>query len=345
MKKRILISVCAILVISLIFALCNALVVPKYTDAKQLEGRLIGEYYGESGGHDVIFIGDCEVYESFVPAVMWEEYGISSYIRGSSQQLTWHSYYILEETLKYEKPKAVVFNVYAIKHGEPQNEAYNRMTLDGMRWSSSKIRAISASMTEEENFLDYVFPILRFHSRITELNADDLKYAFSDAPTVSHSGYLMQTGVSPMPEGDMSGTPLTDYTLPSASMEYLEKMRTLCNENGVELILIKAPTNSWRYWWYDEWDAQISEYAEEKGLTYYNMIPDGDKMGIDWTTDTYDRGLHLNVYGAEKLSKYFGEILVSRHGVTDRREEPDMASRWRVRVDKYYEEKNLREGK
>ncbi len=343
MKKRIIISVCAILALAAVFSLCSFLVVPKYTDEKQLEGRLVGEYYREAGGHDVIFIGDCETYESFVPAVMWEKYGISSYVRGSAQQLTWHSYYILEDTFKYETPKAVVYNVYAVKHGEPQSEAFNRMTLVGMRWSWAKIKAIRASMTEEESFLDYVFPLLRYHSRITELTGDDFKYAFSAPPAVSHSGYLMQTAIKPMPEGEMQGETLDDYTLPESSMEYLEKMRLLCVEKGVELILVKAPTNSWRYWWYDEWEEQITDYAEEKGLTYYNFIPLCEEMGIDFATDTYDGGLHLNVYGAEKLSDYFGKILAEKHGVADRRADVQAAGLWQGRVNRYYEDKKSRE--
>ena len=98
MKKKIITSVCALILLALVLGLCSALVVPKYTEAKQLEGRLSGEYYDEAGNHDVLFIGDCEVYESFIPAVLWQEYGISSYVRGTPSQLVWQSYYILEDT-------------------------------------------------------------------------------------------------------------------------------------------------------------------------------------------------------------------------------------------------------
>ncbi|MBO7250449.1 MAG: SGNH/GDSL hydrolase family protein, partial [Clostridia bacterium] len=310
MKKRIIISLAAILVIALLLTLLGALVTPKYTDNK--EGALISEYYAEAGGHDVIFVGDCEVYESFVPAILWEEYGISSYIRGSAQQLVWHSYYLLEETLKYETPKAVVFNVMAMKYGEPQSEAYNRMTLDGMRWSGSKVDAIRASMTEDESFVEYIFPLLRFHSRITELTADDFRYAFS-SPKVSHSGYLMQKGV--VPQTDFSAGREYDLDIDENAWRYLDMMRELCAERGIELILVKAPTNFWAYWWHEERDAQIAEYAAEHSLAYYNFIPKAEEIGIDWSTDTYDAGAHLNVYGAEKLTRYFGEILSSSHGL------------------------------
>ena len=89
-----------------------------------------------------------------------------------------------------------------------------------------------------------------------------------------------------------------------------DALLALLQEKGIELILIKAPTNDWRYHWYDEWDAQICDYAEQNGLAYYNFIPLCEEIGIDWETDTYDVGVHLNVYGAEKLTSYLGRLLV-----------------------------------
>ena len=337
MKKRIIILISSILIVILLLGLLQMLVVPKYTD--NTEGLLIGEYYAQAGENDVIFVGDCEVYESFVPAVLYEKYGITSYVRGSAQQLVWQSYYLLEETFRKETPKAVVFNVYALKYGTPQDEAYNRMTLDGMKWSGSKYRAIKASMTEGESMLDYVFPLLRFHSRITELGSDDLKYMFADKE-VSHSGYLMKKGVAPMTEEAESGRALLDYTLSDTAMDYLDKMRELCEANGSELILVKAPTNTWGFWWYDEWDAQVIEYAESNGLAYYNFIKCKDEIGIDFSTDTYDEGMHLNVYGAEKLTEYFGNILKESHGLDKAEHSQNVIDRWQANIDAYYKERN-----
>ncbi len=337
MKKRVIVGISACLVIVLLLGLLQALVVPKYI--QNPEGLLTGEYYAEAGGHDVIFVGDCEVYESFIPARMWEKHGISSYVRGSAQQLVWQSYHILRETFEYETPKAVVFNVLALKYGVPQSEAFNRMTLDSMKLSKYKLDAIHDSMTEDENTLDYIFPLLRFHSRIGELGTDDFKYILK-SPKMSHSGYLMQKGIVPMTEADAEeGRELLDYTLPETAMEYLEKMRLLCEQNGSELILIKSPTNSWAYWWYDEWDEQIRAYASEKNLAYYNLIDAAEEIGIDYSTDTYDAGVHLNVYGAEKLTDYFGELLVRRHGMENLTHTSQAKDAWNIRVEEYYKAK------
>lgn len=337
MKKKWICCCCILLATVLLLAFLQELVTPKYM-TKSKEGALIAEYYREKTDHDVLFVGDCEVYESFTPPTLWEEYGITSYIRGSAQQLAWHSYYLLEETLRYETPKVVVYNVLALKYGEPQNEAYNRLNLDGMRLSTSKLAAIDASMTEDESYASYLFPLLRWHSRWKELTAEDWQYLFH-RDLVSHNGYLMQTQVMGG-KADITPSPLLDSALPETSMAYLEKMRALCEEKGVELVLIKAPTNDWKYHWYDEWDAQIAEYAASHALAYYNFIPLTEEIGIDWNTDTYDSGVHLNVYGAEKLTSYFGRILAERHGLESRKNDAALSAVWAEKLAVYDDERN-----
>ncbi len=346
MKKKSRILLCVFLVVCLaLLWLLQALVTPKYMgDVK--EGALIGEYYANAGNNDVVFIGDCEVYENFSPITLWEEYGITSYIRGSAQQMIWQSYYLMEETFQYETPKVMVFNVLSMKYdtnqsngSADQREAYNRMTLDGMRFSISKWNAVQASMTDAEaawqGEWSYVFPLLRYHDRWSELTADDFKYLFTKEQ-VSDNGYLMQTDVLPYVDEYMS-KPLLNPQFGETSYYYLDKMVELCKTHGTELVLIKAP--SLYPTWYDEWDQQMEDYAKEHELLYINLLEKVEEIGIDWSQDTYDRGLHLNVYGAEKLSKYFGKILTEQCGVQDRRGEPEIAAQWEIKVEKYYTRK------
>ncbi len=310
-------SVGAVLaVFLLLLTLATMLLQPKYmTDL--VEGSMLSQYYRESGGHDVIFVGDCETYANFSPMELYREKGITAYIRGSSQQLIWQSYYVLKETLNYETPKAVVFNVNSMRYSEPVSEAFHRLTIDKMRWSEEKVGIILASMTEEEDFLSYVFPILRYHSRFDELTGEDFEYLFKVRDN-TWNGFLMNKNVKPLEELPAKRL-LSDYRFGDICYEYLDKMRTLCEENGVELILIKAP--SVYPYWYEEYDAQIEEYAAEHGLAFYNFLDHVEEIGIDYTQDTYDEGLHMNLSGATKLSKFFAEILAENHGIPDHRAE------------------------
>ena len=347
MKKKILKALRVVLTIVIILGLTfclQAVLMPKYLSA-QPEGSMIAEYYDEEKDFDVVFIGDCEVYENFIPAVLWEEYGINSYIRGSAQQLIWQSYYLMEETLSYEKPDVIVFNIMSMKYNEPQREEYNRMSLDGMRWSRYKIQSIKASMTEEESFVDYIFPILRFHDRYKELTLEDLTAAFGHEK-VTHNGYLMQTGVRGITkENYPTGRVLADYTFGDNAYDYLDRMVSLCEDAGVQLVFVKAPSLS--PYWYDEYEAQIDAYAAEHDIPYINYLELIEEVGIDFETDTYDMGLHLNLDGATKLSGHFGAFLSEELQVPDRRGEEHLSAVWEEKLEAFYseiEEKAAAEG-
>ena len=98
MKQNKLTTVLSVLAVLLVFAIAfcmvSRLLEPKYA-TELVEGSFLRQYYEEAGGHDVIFIGDCEVYANFSPMELYRDYGITAYIRGSSQQLIWQSYYVL----------------------------------------------------------------------------------------------------------------------------------------------------------------------------------------------------------------------------------------------------------
>ncbi len=380
---KIVTAVFSVAVAAVLFCGIQRLVEPKYAE-EVLEGNFTAEYYRETTNHDVIFIGDCEVYENFDPIYLWQNFGITSYIRGNAQQLTWQSYYMLEDTLRTETPRVVVYNVQALTHEEPQREEYNRMTLDGMRWSDSKYKAIRASMCEGEHMLDYIFPILRYHERILELSESDLAYYWNPRP-ITHNGYYMRMDVLPVsqsdvadpswllgevsageeddgeieagdesiddPWGDIEGAdedieedgasaPVPaqeDEGKPFGSypMLYLDKIRGLCDQNGIQLILIKAPSLAPQ--WYESDNEQVVSYAKKYGIPYINFYERLEETGIDYETDTYDGGLHMNLNGADKLSQYLGGVLKEVYGIPDRRENTELAAAYKEKI-AFYED-------
>lgn len=371
--KKIVTAIVSVAVFLLVFLGMQRLVMPKYGDGI-LEGSFTGEYYEETTPHDVIMVGDCEVYENFDPMYLWEHYGITSYIRGNAQQLAWQSYYILEDTLQYEKPKVVIYNIQALTHDAPQREEYNRMTLDGMKWSGIKYEAIRASMCDGENMIDYFVPLFRYHQRITGLGRNDLKYFFEN-PKNTHNGYYMRVDVLPASESDVAdtewllgdseeevvsediiddpwaeipveeeeevgnvisdtrtlGEPFGDYP-----MEYLDRMRKLCEDKDIQLILIKAPSLAPQ--WYDSDEEQVLAFAGENNLPYINFYTLLEETGIDYETDTYDGGLHMNLSGADKLSEYLGDVLQEEYGIEDHRGDKELAAVYEEKLARYKEE-------
>ncbi|MBP5269569.1 MAG: SGNH/GDSL hydrolase family protein [Clostridia bacterium] len=357
LKKRLSAIIAAaafILISAAVFFLLQALVVPKYMDKETdggVEGSLVAEYYGSGMNHDVLFFGDCEFYQAINPAAIWDESGITSYVRGSSQQLIWHSYYMMLESFEYETPAAVVFNAVEMKIGQVRKEEYTRLTLDGMRLSKYKLKAAKLSLTEGETLASYVFPILRYHGRWNQLTADDFKYWFT-RDKISFNGYLMHTGTVPR-TSKQAPAMVFDYSFPEVCYEYLDLMREACAERGVEFIIAKMPTNIWQYPWYPEWEEQMERYAAEHSLLYINLTSEEDarvcspgwsnpapgepghldftaceEAGLDPATDSFDGGFHVNDTGSEKISRYFARVLAERCRLTGRRDDPDAAAEY-----------------
>lgn len=406
MKAWIRRIIAVVLVVALLLAL-QELVVPKYASTLY-EGSFTSAYYEEEREHQVLMVGDCELYENIDTMTLWDKYGITSYIRGNAQQLTWQSYYLLREALKRETPDVVIFSVLALKYNEPQKEEYNRLTLDRMKWSLDKAAAVRASMTEEESFVDYVFPLFRYHSRITQLTDEDLKHY---GKQVNHtvSGYYMRIDTAPYVLGtwgkendvgsyteaarleaeaveDLSETgedegwsaegddedegwsaeadeedegwsaeaddededwpaeteDVDEAVMPETiaesaveplgdtAMYYLDQIRLFCERKGIKLLLLKAPSVS--PVWYDTWEDQVVEYADTYDLDYINYLDLVDEIGIDFATDTYDEGLHMNYQGAIKCADYLGNYLVTNYQLKDLHSDPQISEIWKKKA-------------
>ncbi|MCL2188281.1 MAG: SGNH/GDSL hydrolase family protein [Defluviitaleaceae bacterium] len=326
---RILIAITAFTVV---FFGLQRLLTPKFATPPGLEGGMMREYYRSNFDHDIIFLGDCEVYANFSPITLWEEFGITSFIRGTPQQLIWQSYYLLQDTLRFETPRMVVFNVLAMQYNEPQNEAYNRLTLDGMRWGMPKIRAISASMTEEEDWLSHVFPFFRYKDRWRNIGANDFRYFFR-SPRVSLQGFMIRADVEPA-EWIPFPTPRGNYQFGDKAYYYLERMVTLTAANNIELVLVKAPTLYPN--WPAQWERQIVDFAQTHNLLYINFLDYIEEIGLDFNYHTFSAGLDLNVFGAEKLARFFGERVQKYFSLPDRRGEADTAEHWNALAELYH---------
>ena len=165
MIRRILVIFIKIVIAVSFIVTLNRIFMPKYINENQ-DGRITGEYYREEGKSDVIFVGSSTVYSGVSPIQLFKDYGITSYDRSNASQTTWISYYMIEDAIKYSKPRLVCFDVSFSRNDDNYvEEASTRKALDGMRFGISKINCINEAMGEDEKLIEYLFPLFRFHSR------------------------------------------------------------------------------------------------------------------------------------------------------------------------------------
>ena len=312
---------CALLLLSgLTVVLKDKRVTFDYDTTRKIQGF----YAEEKNSLDFVFVGSSQMFTSVVPAVLWEEYGITSYDFGANEQPMYLSYYYIKEALNYQQPKAIVLEVSYCKGLDYTHEGVHHINLDDLKMGPVKLEAIFDIIPEGERW-PYIFELAKYHDTWPDLNKDTFKYLVAD----KHNPYK---GYTPSVEGFADGGVFNEEIgkiteraeLPEFSVNYMEKIIALCEEKGVDLVFLKTPN--------DHIDNQpyynaVADLAEEHEIEYLNL--NGEMAGQ----------LHNHVFHAETITKRIGEWLLSLYEVEDKRDKEEYA-RWHEDADYYYRYKH-----
>ena len=116
MKKYIIKAVSFFLVLFVILAIISRIFIPKNNSEKAGMNNIqamtiLGE---KSNTIDVIMYGDSESIASTIPIYLWQDYGFTSFICGTSGQTLPDTCRIAFDTLKNQKPKIVILEADTI---------------------------------------------------------------------------------------------------------------------------------------------------------------------------------------------------------------------------------------
>ncbi len=312
-RKNVIKMIFASLIFIIIFGILTAVLEPKWNYyGNQTQTRVQAFYRQEKGSHDVIYLGSSFSYCGISPLKIWEEQKISGYVFSNPAQKAWISAYYLEEALKYQTPEVVVYEAGAILDEEETDEGHNRKNIDYLRWSPTKLKAImTVCANTGESKKEYLFPLLRFHSRWSDLDQADFHLAWDS------SYYLMGTALKlttrPASKKNIAryhawqpGTMETPRTeVGPKCKDAVLKMKKLCQEKGIKFQLVRMPSMQWS----PEAGEIVQRFADENQIPFLDMNLYREEIGVDWRADTHDKGMHLNILGCEKASSFLGKYL------------------------------------
>ncbi len=267
---------------------------------------------------DVLCIGSSHMGCGLNPAILYRDYGYTSYLIWMGSQTPWQSYCYLKEACKTQSPKLVIQDVYMFRKDGEDQDYQTVENLLNIPISLEKIQALNASVADSK--LDILFRFPYIHDEYVHLFESPVKKYYG-TPDYS-MGYIYNNDIAVEEQGDYALSDAREYTkshpISQKNEEYLKKIIEYCSDNGMELILINAP-----------WPL-----IDEETQSYYNYIDsvaaandvafiDGNKiwddLGIDWRTDSGGNGGHLNSSGVDKFSAYVGEYIHNWYDVPDRR--------------------------
>ena len=257
---------------------------------------------------DVIFIGTSHQFCTINPDLLYEEYGINSFMLATSAQTIPMSYYATMEAIEFQHPQAIVLEaLYCTNDFRTVTPEMSHTFFDGMPWCEAKKLAIE-DLIEPNEQIYYYLNLGRYHSRWKELKEEDFQ-----SNLTSPRGRFYSEEIRPNWEIPLISREEKE-PMPEEMLKYLDKMVALCKENEVELILYVAPFNSL----YDDDSTRedlfrrqrifnwLEDYANANGLRYYNLFYEMDEIRLDGMTDYMD-SQHFNCYGQDKVTRYMAE--------------------------------------
>lgn len=259
----------------------------------------------EENSIDIVFVGSSHQFCSISPEILYDEFGMESFMLATSAQTVPMSYYAAMEAIELQNPDMIVFEVsYLANDFRTVTDEMSHCFFDGMPECEAKYLGIE-DLIEEENRINFYALLGTYHSRWKELTEKDFSMAqFTDRGGVHYENVVYNPPIQVIPKTETEPIPI--------EMEkYLDKMVNLCRENDVELMLYAAPFNTL---YESDYETEmlnmrqrmfnyVGEYAKEHNLRYYNLFYEIAESGLNDETDWMDRQ-HLNCNGQSKLTRY-----------------------------------------
>ena len=311
-----------ICIVATLLLLCNSALRFKYAEGIR---QMNSFYEQEENSVDVLILGSSHAFMSFVPELLWENHGYSSYVLASAVQPIWLSYYYLEEALKTQSPKVIVLEAYRFQE---QNEYIKRVStikgLYGMKWSKTKINAYRSMLPAkgeeggEEGLKDTWMEFFNYHSRYSELSEADFLENYGDPAYEYHKGATIVDAVySKKPTPDVDSFEISSVPLYEKTETYYRKLLELAASHDIPVLTVLAPMPTTAECYSRMLSAKA--IAEEYGQTFIDYNDYYEELKIDFSKDIADQNGHLNKSGAEKFTTAVGQYLSEHYDVPDRR--------------------------
>lgn len=279
------------------------------------------DFFEQREDFDVLFLGSSHMMNAVFPMELWRDYGIVSYNMGGHASTLCVSYWVLQNALDYTTPQVVVVDAMGISNDYKVHDIFEYMhqTFDVFPMSINKIRAVYDLVEESEpgagdkqsRQMEILWNFSTYHNRWSELTPED----FNVEPS-PEKGALMRIALA-APNNVPTLSRDQKYQGNDYGIQYLKRLIEDCQKRGIEVLLtfLPFPADERRVM---EANA-IYDIAEEYGLRYINFL---DESCVNFMTDCFDAGSHLNTSGAHKVSGYLGRVLREEYDVPDQRGNP-----------------------
>ena len=190
--------------------------------------KKLKRFFDKREDFDVLFTGISHMQMGVSPMELWNEYGIASFNLAQSFERLPFAYWVLQMALEYSHPSLVVIDVRRIFDTEIKVGHGVSFVMDYFPLTLTKFKAVNELLSDFNEKLAYLFPIIKYHERWEELTEDDFVVA----------DYVLDNGASKYDGGGIKVYKVDTHTrIPADDMEpgqrYANGVQVIADEYGV----------------------------------------------------------------------------------------------------------------
>lgn len=295
---------------------------------------------------DVAMIGSSSIYRYFSPLDAYEDYGFTTFMLTSSSQEVGAAPYILEEVNKYQDVDLYVVALRDILRnsardyvGKEMDEKVQNYYLSNvasaMKFSPTKYKMVKELMEEddENSAFEWMFPMLKYHDTIMEISPKTLlKRVKKNKSSLKMTALVGKHKAYTIPEYQEDHS----IKISDSQKKSIDQIVEAANACGKKVLFVTSPSILTQTEYAISLDLQ--DYMQEKGYDYLDMNQYMDEMGMDPARDFYNKN-HVNLWGAEKYTKYLSEYMLSHYDITPAKLNKKQKQEWKDALTKWAEKK------
>ncbi len=277
------------------------------------------EFYGLKKPIDILIIGSSHAFRGFDPRVIREEIPSKDsmvFNFGSAAQSPVTSYFVLEEVLKYHRPKVVVMDVYVMVYTSDDQIIHGRPILSPMKWSENKKRYLMNGFSFDEKVKMLLFPTYVYRHNLKNKRNKLLgrKYIPKADSEYAELGFAFSKDTLPLDrlynDNQFNRFEMRVQDITEKNIEYTNKIIDRCKELNIPLVWMNSPVPEHSTKQIKEFNdiyQYFNKWAAERKVPFYDFnierIP-ALKDEFHYFDDD-----HMNYAGAKIFSAKAAEVL------------------------------------
>lgn len=288
---------------------------------------------------DVVYVGTSQYHMGITPLEIWKEYGITGASFNAPLCRARLSYYMIKEVLKYQSPKVIVLDA-AVARGGTDQAVVNRRTISQFKLSPLKFQALYDCLELKGKTIDEMintaFQFFAYHDKWNQLGEKDFT---GDSSSLAYQkGYLLTTDCTPYSEMDHEENQKATFVeMDETTFDYMNQIKQLCDENGIDLMLAKLPSDMWN----STYARIVRAWADNNDVVFLDLTQNQFQRQMHFDKErSYFDGNHMNHVGAETVSSFLGSYLTEHYQFESHSQEVEDA--WEADYETYEAYRNLR---